>query len=812
MKDVFISKHDKSSMQWTEQIAKELESRGISVWYSPRNVLSDYPTDIVKAIRECKVFLFLFNEFSNMSEHCKNEISIAFDRFRLHDGISLLSFKISNEDPSEDIYYYLTRIHAVDGTLPPEATRICELCDRISVLLGKSPEQKGDFFNGSLKSVEDSKIRKKEYKLKGDFIYPDKKFMGRENELELLHGQLQGKMNKLMIVGMGGIGKTELAKQYAFSYSDSYDIIIWLHFRNSLQETISDDTNLTIDGCSQEEYFGDSKRQYFQHKLKLLKELSNRRTLLIVDNFDVTDDHDMETFCNGEYTVLFTTRTQELTTSVPEICLEAFHEEKDLLRLFKLEYKRSMTQQEEQIILQTISHFQKHTLLVRLLGNAMQKNRISPTKLQKEGASYLPWLKVKAAPAKTILEILQDMVRITSLSEEENHILCNLSLIPNSGINTSDFADVCELEGFDVIDNLIRSNWIVHEPAEDRIHLHPLIRELFMEQSSSHPEICEVLVQSIINRCRYTHSKPWEEKVELYNIVTSVCEALPETSDLFLRAEYARAMMNMDMSDYKNASCILEKMLGETQIPEYRCRLWNKLAQNYALNGSMDKAEETARKGCEEIRTYSSECLEESVRAYHLRSLLERLSETSRENGKYDQSISYAEEAVRLSETIRCNNGERSLGWSLYHLASSYAARGLGDDWNDAEQTLLRAVKIFNELEDDGAVLYCNRVRGQIFVKMEKFAEALQIFDCVWEGMRSRFGEEHSDIANLYVDYGTCYFAMKDMHKAGEYYGMAQSIYERHQMIEKIAYVHGLQELLEYKEQHEEDYDVSVQI
>jgi len=794
MKDVFISKHNDSSMNWTKQIAKELEARGISVWYSPRDVMSDYPTDIVNAIRQCKVFLFLFNEFSNMSEHCKNEISIAFDRYRLHDGIALLSFKTSDQDPSEDIYYFLTRIHAVDGTVPPEVKRVQELCDRISILLNMAPEQKAFLPNHSLNTEERSEILKKEYALKGDYIYPDKKFIGREEELAYIHQQLQGKMNKLMVVGMGGIGKTELAKQYAYVYGEAYDLVLKLNFRNSIREMILDDTNLTIDGCSKEEYCAEKEEQYFLYKLNLLKKLSNRKTLIIVDNFDVTDDPDLETFCNGEYAVLFTTRTRELSTFVPEFILEAFDKEEDLLKLFKLEYKRSMTAQEEQIILRMISHFQKHTLLIRLLGNAMQKNRLTPGKMQQEGESYLPWMRVKATPDKTILEILKDLVRISSLSEAEHYILCNMALIPYSGIDTSEFAEACEIEGFDDIDNLIRGNWIVHEPAEDRIHLHPLIREVYTEQVRMNPQTCQALSESVIHRCSYTHSKPWKEKVELYNLVTSICETLPEDTDLYFRTEYACALMNMDMADYEKAESILNQMLDKTKMPEYRCRLWNKLAQVYALNGSIDKAEIVAKKGCEQIRSYSSEDVDESIQMYHLRSLLERLSETSRKKKNYDQSIEYAKEALKLSEILEGKTGDRSLGWSLYHLASSYAARGTEDDLRIAEETLQRAVSTFASMKDEGAVLYCNQVLGQICVKKNQFQEALQLFDLVYEGFVSRFGEEHPDIANLYVEYGLCYASMNNREKAIEYYELAGRIYAAHKMQEKADYVCGLTE------------------
>lgn len=791
MKDVFISKHDQSTVKWTEEIVKELESRNVSVWYSPRDVLSDYPTDIVKAIRNCKVFLFLFNEHSNMSEHCKNEISIAFDRYRLHDGIALLSFKTSNEDPSEDMYYFLTRIHAIDGTIPPEVLRIRELCDRICVLLEMSNEQIGVFGRNASNTEDLSQILKSEHRLKGDYIYPGKKSIERKKELERIHDQLQGRCNKLMLVGIGGIGKSELARQYAFLYGESYDIVIWLNFKKSLQETIADDTNLTIEGCIRENFSGITAEQYFQHKLKMLKNLSNRKTLIIIDDFNVADDPELENFCNGEYTVLFTTRIQELSTFVPEILLEAFCGKKELLNLFKIEYKRSMTEQDEEIILQIISHFQQHTMLIRLLGTAMQRNRISPVNLQKEDVSPRSWINLKAEANKTIMEILKEMVCITGLSKEEEYILCNLSLVSSSGMETSEFAEACGVEGFDVIDNLIRGNWIIHEAAKDRIHLHPLVREVFAERIRVAPEICKTFVQSIQNRCRYTHDKSWREKVELYNLVTSICEILSEKSESYLWMRYTCALMNMDMAEYNNTADILKDMLIKVQVPEYRCRLWNKLAQAYALNGSMDQTEDTAYAGCKEIRTYSSECLDESIRKYHLRSLLERLSEVCRKKEKYDQSIAYAEEAVKFSETLQQSHGERSFGWSLYHLASSYAERGFENDLNHAEHTLEQAVKIFKNLQDDGAVFYCDQVLGRVLTKKGRFEDAIYIFDSVFEGLNARFGEKHPDIANLYVDYGICYSLMKNYEKANTYYKMAEKIYTMHNMTEKIAYVNN---------------------
>ncbi|WP_242044863.1 tetratricopeptide repeat protein [Anabaena azotica] len=57
-------------------------------------------------------------------------------------------------------------------------------------------------------------------------------FVGREQELILLHEDLQ-RGNYVAISGMGGVGKSELAIQYARRYENDYDGVAWFNDRSS---------------------------------------------------------------------------------------------------------------------------------------------------------------------------------------------------------------------------------------------------------------------------------------------------------------------------------------------------------------------------------------------------------------------------------------------------------------------------------------------------------------------------------------------------------------------------------------------------
>ncbi|BAT55949.1 putative kinesin light chain [Nostoc sp. NIES-3756] len=155
-------------------------------------------------------------------------------------------------------------------------------------------------------------------------------FVGREQELTMLHQNLQ-RGNYVAISGMGGVGKSELATQYARKYQDAYDGIVWLNDRSS---------NLGAEVLEYFASFGLEIPQELGGRLLTLKEQvawcwskypnSTLPILIVFDN--VTDLANLREVVptDNRFRVLITTRLRNLDpTFIQEIPLDVLSPEKE---------------------------------------------------------------------------------------------------------------------------------------------------------------------------------------------------------------------------------------------------------------------------------------------------------------------------------------------------------------------------------------------------------------------------------------------------------------------------------------------------
>ncbi|MDO5011734.1 MAG: NB-ARC domain-containing protein [Intestinibacter bartlettii] len=142
--------------------------------------------------------------------------------------------------------------------------------------------------------------------LKSNFVQNDNIFIGRQEEIKLIHDKLKNETNSVFIHGFGGIGKSVLAKQYAFLHKNDYDTILFASYLTSIMDLVLDDREIPITNFERVEKEDD--RKYFKRKMDKLYELSDNKTLIILDNFDVDEDDDLEYILNCGCKFIVTTR------------------------------------------------------------------------------------------------------------------------------------------------------------------------------------------------------------------------------------------------------------------------------------------------------------------------------------------------------------------------------------------------------------------------------------------------------------------------------------------------------------------------
>ena len=745
---VFISYNISTSDEIVRKIAEALEEQGISCFYASRDCEEQTNTDfvipIVNAIRNCKIFLLMLNKNSNQSEHCYNEVKLIFDRISKHEDIILILYRLDSCKLSPTIDYYLGRAHIMDGSVPPEVVRLNELVNRIIVKLGQEPTFKMSIDEPTLN-------KKKEYKLIGTIAYPDTEFLGRKKELNQIYEMINGNVNKVFLVGMGGIGKSEIAKKYISEHNEDYAIILWVSFEKSLEQTIINDNKINIQGLSRTEYNAEFDHEYMLRKLNILKQNADKKVLIVIDNFDVTDDPDLEELLSGNYSIIFTTRNHQKNKEIPEINIEPMQGENELLELFKLEYKRQLSSENIEIIKKIIKLLQGHTLSIRLVASAMQSRRISPEKMLDllENSNEVS---DKLKDTTTFIRNkLKEVFNITNLLGEEIVLLKNLSLIPLNGLEVETFYDWCKFDDYDIIDGLSARSWVINDPVTDKAHLHPLISELMQEKLEDNPNDIKNLLEKIYDICLHQIYYNYKEKLEHANIIEYISEHLPESNTMYYEIRFAKALAFSDSAQYAKAKMEFQYSLDNAKTFRDRMRACHYLSQREFLDGNSEKSYEIALKGYEEFKNMDPKKWPEDAGAY-CANVLQRLGESLKEMGRVEEAYKFFKMSEEPCHRYYIMSIPHSLGWVNYHLADTLLLMG---KLKESEDAINKCLNYFKEINDNWSFGFAHNVLARIYTAKKDFEQALdankKAIDIltIYEG-ESNIGKEFEYRADIY--------------------------------------------------------------
>jgi len=172
-------------------------------------------------------------------------------------------------------------------------------------------------------------------------------FIGRQPEIQEMEKILQaqsastGSIRQVLILGgMGGIGKTQLAITYAKQHRSSYSSIFWLNAssEHAMTTSLRALANRIISPETASRLKDD---QLWIHISDWLSELENTRWLLIFDNYDDPDQYNIKTYyppaTHGS--IIITTRQPRLLSG-GQLKVESMKRMEDSLQILATRSRR----------------------------------------------------------------------------------------------------------------------------------------------------------------------------------------------------------------------------------------------------------------------------------------------------------------------------------------------------------------------------------------------------------------------------------------------------------------------------------------
>lgn len=337
------------------------------------------------------------------------------------------------------------------------------------------------------------------------FQYNSGCFIGREEQIEELHRKLH-ENQVVFLSGIGGIGKTEIAGKYAQMYRAEYDTIVFSMYESSIQNLLNHE--ILVNGIRQEE--GENDESYFERKLDVLKEVLTSNDLIILDNFDVDYDENLERIFECPCKFIVTTREDFADYNYPQINIDKMENMDDIMTLFDKYNACDYDEKEKDAVRKIIILVESHTMTVELIAKYLRVTLESPTEvynrfLEKEGIANTDETAVKQRKdhklrAENINNHIRILFDISNFTSAEKEWIRSLSLLGRIRISKTKFQELCNMkEDINALDNLIKRGWIEYDTSTAKVSLHQIIQDLVYNDLKPNAQNCPNLVTSMIS-------------------------------------------------------------------------------------------------------------------------------------------------------------------------------------------------------------------------------------------------------------------------------------------------------------------------
>jgi serine/threonine protein kinase len=338
--------------------------------------------------------------------------------------------------------------------------------------------------------------------LAGTRPYSTSYFIGREKELLQIHNSFVSGHRSVFLSGIGGIGKTVLAKQYAEKYRDNYDTICVGLYTDNTPTLLSDQSFIKI-------VHGDSF-DTTEERIRQLRTLVDEHTLLIIDNYEVNDSDDyFDSLLELDCKILITSRSDlseqfSDALSSKHISVSSLQSE-ECWQLFCRYYPKAEYLGTRSIIERLFSLVANHTLFITLLAKNFVASGLTPTDMFKhftdDGMCGISTSIIRHQKDKNVIATIaghfETLFKISDLADSAKSVVACLSMLGNIHINKRGLALMCGCPLDTINQDLVERGWLQYDSVLEEVNMHPVVSVTVMNVLKPSDDIRKTLKEYI---------------------------------------------------------------------------------------------------------------------------------------------------------------------------------------------------------------------------------------------------------------------------------------------------------------------------
>lgn len=320
-------------------------------------------------------------------------------------------------------------------------------------------------------------------------VYPGQIF-GRENDISLMKSLLD-KQKHLSITGVGGMGKTTLAKAFVNQEAEIYDHIIWINIQNNLMSSFVNNSSFEFHFPANQ----NGTELAINRFDRILGHLNNAKgkNLIVINDFDDDLNHLAKIKNLTNWEVLVTSRS--VVASMPSLTIAklGFEAAKQLYR--KYEPSRIATDETFLFFAERIGY---NTLVIELVAKTINNS------LDLDLVGFIEYINSQSLDdddlqidieddvqeqTSRLFTILQQTFSVANLNDVDQSHLVFFAILPSEGTKIS---ELIEWYGKDhekqnkvqfpnLITQLQKMGWI--ERDGDNVSMHKMLQETIIYEA-----------------------------------------------------------------------------------------------------------------------------------------------------------------------------------------------------------------------------------------------------------------------------------------------------------------------------------------